>query len=223
MSIIQQAACRLPVRWQNELKRIHYRRQIRKGSFVTSEPEYRILSTLITHDDWIIDVGANVGHYTMQFSELVGAGGRVIAFEPVPATFALLASNVSLFAWPNVTLINAAVSDDMASVGMSIPRSPSGQPNYYQAHLTAASDRSLSVLALSIDDLNIQSRIALIKIDAEGHEVAVLRGMQRLLAQHHPVLIVETGSPEVIALLADQGYTPEKLHGSPNLLFKVKE
>ena len=108
MNVLKQLACKLPATLQNDLKRIHYRRQIKKGVFVTSEPEYQRLHTLIAPGDWVIDVGAKVGHYTKRFSELVGPGGRVIAFEPVPETFALLSSNVLLFRFMNVTLMNVA-------------------------------------------------------------------------------------------------------------------
>ena len=129
MTLFNRFAARLPERWQSELKRIHFGRQIIRGTFETSEPEYKILSQLIKPGDWVIDIGANVGHYTKRFSELVGVHGRIIAFEPVPTTFALLAANVQLFAHANVTLINAAVSDKFGVVGMSIPRSSTGLTN----------------------------------------------------------------------------------------------
>lgn len=43
--------------------------------------------------DWALDIGANVGHYTKRMSDLAGPEGRVIAFEPVPDTFAVLCAN----------------------------------------------------------------------------------------------------------------------------------
>ncbi len=220
MALLKRFAARLPNRWQSELKRIHFGRQIRKGTFDTSEPEYKILHQFISHGDWVIDIGANVGHYTNRFSELVGAQGRVIAFEPVPTTFSLLAANTQLFAHPNVTLINAAVSDKLDVVGMSLPKLPTGLTNYYEAHLSSAADSALSVITLSLDSLCINQRIALVKIDAEGHESFVLAGMRRLLETHHPVLIVETGSDKIIDHLSTFGYVSEKLHNSPNILFK---
>jgi hypothetical protein len=62
--------------------------------------------------------------------------------------------------------------------------------------------------------------ISLMKIDAEGHDPAVLRGAEALLARDHPTLIVETGSSEVVEYLSQFGYTSEKLPGSPNMLFR---
>lgn len=220
MSILKKITARLPTHLQSELKRIHFRRQISKGIFVTDEPEYKILDTLIRPGDWAIDIGANVGHYTKRLSELVGAQGRVIAFEPIPTTFALLSANVELFAHPNISLLNAAVSDKLDIVGMSLPSFSTGLTNYYQAHISHSTDSSLSVLTLSLDSLGISQRISLVKIDAEGHEAFVLAGMQKLLELHHPVLIVETGSEEIVDNLRRLGYVAEKFTDSPNILFR---
>ena len=220
MSFQKQIAARLPKRWQAELKRLRYARQIRRGAFATDEPEYAMLPQLVRPGDWVVDVGANVGHYTKRLSELVGAQGRVLAFEPTPATFALLAANAQLFAHPNVTLFNAAVSDRSAEAGMAIPDFPSGLTNYYEAHLAPARAGGLSVLTLSLDSLGIGHRIALVKIDAEDHEASVLAGMRGLIERDRPVLIVETGLPEVAIDLASRGYAARKLPGSPNLLFQ---
>ena len=222
MELFKRFAARLPDRWQSELKRMRYGRQIRRGTFETEEPEFKILDELTKPGDWVIDIGANVGHYTKRLSELVGARGRVIAFEPVPATFSLLAANAQLFAHSNVTLINAAVSSEAGVVGMSIPAFSTGLANYYQAHLSAAPG-GLSVLSLPIDSLFLSQRIALVKIDAEGHESFVLGGMARLLSKDQPVLIVETGSKDVIASLSGLGYVPQRLQDSPNVLFKPQE
>lgn len=218
--MLKQIAARFPIRWQTELKRIYFGKQISKGTFATDEPEYKILHNLITDGDWVVDIGANVGHYTKRFSELVGANGRVIAFEPVPTTFSLLSANVQLFSNLNVTLINAAVSDKVDVVGMSMPKFSTGLTNYYEAHISSAPSNALSVLSLPIDSLFANQRIALVKIDAEGHESFVLASMQKLIENHHPVLIVETGSKDVIDSLVNRGYVSEKLQNSPNVLFK---
>ena len=129
MSIFKKLAARLPHRWKTELKRIHFARQIQRNIFKTDEPEYNILHKLISSGDWVVDVGANVGHYTKKFSELVGPSGRVIAFEPVPTTFSLLSANTERFTHLNVTLINAAVSNKLDIVGITIPKFTTGLTN----------------------------------------------------------------------------------------------
>ncbi len=220
MRLLKKFAAKLPAGLQTELKRIYFRWQIKKGKFYTWEPEYGILDEFIKPGDWVIDIGANVGHYTKRFSELVGEEGRVIAFEPIPITFSLLSANIQLFPYTNVTLINAALSDKLDVVGMSIPEFSTGLTNYYQAHLSADLDCPLSVLIMSLDSLDIKRNVSLVKIDAEGHEVSVLAGMKKLIETFHPVLVVETGSNQIIADLEALGYVSEKLAGSPNVLFR---
>ena len=218
MSTLKRLAARLPHRWQAELKRIHFGRQIAQDRFNTSEAEFGLLPQLLKISDWVIDVGANVGQYTKRFSDLVGPKGRVLAFEPVPATFALLAANVERFAHGNVSLFNAAVSDQLQVLGMAIPRFPTGLQNYYEAHLTTGAEAGVSVLTLSLDALAITQKVALIKIDAEGHEAHVLAGMRQLIDRSRPVLIIETGSAELVDDMKRRGYAVERSSGSSNVV-----
>jgi FkbM family methyltransferase len=221
ITVLKRFAAHLPPGAQYELRRLFFRRQIRHGGFFTDEKEYVLLDRYLGAGDWALDIGANVGHYTMRMAELVGASGRVIAVEPVPETFALLAANARLFAHANVSLINVAASDRTASVAMEIPPSAEGLKNYYQAHLVPGT-AGLSILSLQIDALALP-RIKLVKIDAEGHEMFVLRGMRRLLERDHPVLIVETGSAETTEFLNSFHYFSQRLPGSSNLLCEYRE
>jgi FkbM family methyltransferase len=209
----------LPQSWQHELKRLKCRREIRHRTFRSYEPEFLILDSLISPGDWVIDVGANVGHYTSRFSDLVGPQGRVIAVEPVAETFALVSANALLFRHANVTLLNVAASDQSGVAGMQLSRFDTGLSNYYQARL-AAGTTDRRVLTIRLDALALPHPIRLMKIDAEGHDPAVLRGAEALLARDHPTLIVETGSSEVVEHLRGLGYTSEKLPDSPNTLFR---
>ena len=219
---IKSLASRLPESTQLSIRRWLYARQIRRGAFRTTEPEYGRLSEWIRSGDWVVDVGANIGHYTCRFSELAGAAGRVIAFEPVPATFSILAANARHFAHDNVTLVNAAASSSVAVQGMTIPDFSTGLRNYYEAQLTDSprTPAATSVLTLPVDALSLPGPVSLVKIDAEGHEAQVLDGMRNLLRTRHPVLIVETGDEAVVRSLRDLGYASERLPGSPNILFR---
>jgi len=224
-AFLKRMVSRLPGSWQNELKRLHYARQIAKGKFITDEPEFALLESMISPGDWVIDIGANVGHYTKKLSELVGASGRVFAFEPVPTTFSLLAANVQLFPNSNVSLLNAAVSDKLDLVGMSVPKFDTGLDNYYEAQLSKDADPETStpVLTVSLDSLQIEHPVSMVKIDAEGHEAFVLEGMKALIEIHRPVLVLETECDEVIESLRASGYVSEKLPGSPNVIFRPAE
>ena len=90
---------------------------------------------------------------------------------------ALLTATAQRCAHANVTLINAAVSDCAGVAGMSIPTRTNGLSDYYQAHLIASRGGGLSVLTMPLDTMCQGHRIALVKIDVEGHEASVVSGM----------------------------------------------
>lgn len=218
MNILKALAAKLPASWQYEAKRLHFAQHIRAKRFVTDEPEYALLPQLLAPGDWVIDVGANVGHYTARLSELVGSDGRVIAFEPIPETFAILSSNARLFSHQNVTLINAAVSDRGDVVHMAMPRHDSGLENFYQARISAAG--GIAVLATPLNDWRLAHRISLVKIDAEGHEESVIAGMMDMITRDLPGLIIEAFTDSIQRKLGPLGYSPERLPGSPNALLR---
>ena len=62
ITLLKRASSRLPLRLQQELKRLHFRRQIRKGTFETDEAEYAKLAQWVKAGDWVLDVGANHRH-----------------------------------------------------------------------------------------------------------------------------------------------------------------
>jgi FkbM family methyltransferase len=218
-SIFKKIAARLPLHWQQSLKRIYYRQKILRQELKIEKIEYELIDSLISSEDWVIDIGANIGDYTMIFSNLVGPKGRVIALEPVPKTFELLAANAQLFPFQNVTLINMAASDISSIVCISIPFFQSGLQNYYQASISENS-ADLSVMSIPIDSLSIPHSIKLVKIDVEGHELQVLHGMINLINRDYPTLIVETNSKHVEEYLGNIGYTKEIINGLDNIIFK---
>lgn len=208
----------LPRRRLQEIRRLYYARQVRRGDFTTDEPEFARLDSWLHEGDWVLDVGANVGHYTCRLSQLVGLQGRVIAFEPVAETFDLLTSNVAQLSTQNVTLLNVAASDQTRLAGMTVPMLPTGLPNLYMARLSKQ-NADFHALCLPIDGLGIRTAIRLVKIDAEGHELSVLSGMRLLLEESHPTLIVEGSAPAVVAFLGDLGYSSKRYGDSPNRVY----
>lgn len=215
---LKRFAAHLPRTWRQDLKRFHCRRLIAKNRFDPGEPEYDLLAELVGPGDWVIDVGANIGHYTLALSPIVGREGRVIAIEPVPESLELLAANINLLPTKNVTLIGLAGSDATATVGMHVPQLATGLDNLYEAQITQ--DRgSLSVMTFPLDALGLPAPVRLIKIDAEGHDLQVLKGAEAMIRRDTPVLIVEDGDPRSMDFLESLGYVAIKLPNSPNHIF----
>jgi len=207
---------------QHEIRRWRFAGQIRRGCFRSSEQEYDLLEQLLREGDWAIDVGANVGHYTSKMSQLVGHTGRVIAFEPVPDTFELLAANARSYEYQNVTLFNAAAGERSEVHGFRIPGWTYGAPNYYRAHLDDA-DPAFHVFFCSIDSLHLPNVVALIKIDVEGATEAVLRGAGKLIERDCPTLVIEGEPDSILPLLRVSGYRLWRYPGSPNVILRAGE
>ena len=141
----------------------------------------------IKQGNTVIDIGANIGFYTLLLAKLVGPHGAVIAFEPGPVSFSLLKVNTILNGIKNVTLLNKSVT---ASSGIE----------YYYSNQTAESGSTttrttpefghprerIEVEAVSLDDYfrDNDTKIDYIKMDVEGGEYNALKGMQNLLAQN---------------------------------------
>lgn len=216
---LKRLAAHLPRAVQHQMKRAYYAHQIRRGSFRTPEPEFDLLHQWVKPGSAAIDVGANIGHYTLRLAQLVGEHGHVIAFEPMPQTFKLLQNNVRV-ADPlaNVTLYERAASDADRTVRMFQPTfTDSGLPDPYEASIRP--DGQTTVRTVRVDSLAYRNDVSLVKIDVEGHEYQVLRGMRSLLERCHPVLIVEGDARSVRTLLEAMGYRSAHLPCSPNTIW----
>ena len=76
-----------------------------------SEYETDVMKKIVKKGDVDLDLGANIGYYTLIFAKIVGKNGKVFAFEPDLTNFTLLKKNVEINGYKNVVLINKAVSD----------------------------------------------------------------------------------------------------------------
>jgi FkbM family methyltransferase len=216
--LLQGAVAHLPKSVQFELRRANSARQIRCGSFIPDHPEMGEIARHVRAGDWAIDVGANVGHYTCQMAGCVAPTGRVLAFEPIPVSFALLAANMRATEATNVTLFNVALSSSVAILSMTVP-SYENSPlnNYYQAHISSAGE--YRILCFPLDVIPIPGVVRLVKIDAEGHDLQVLLGMESLLQRDRPFLIVEGSRTGPVARwLVERGYSIRNTIGSPNII-----
>ncbi|GAA4328302.1 FkbM family methyltransferase [Mucilaginibacter gynuensis] len=127
--------------------------------------------------DGFFDIGANVGSYTLLASGICRA--KSIAIEPVKATFEILGLNIALnLLHENVQLINAAVGAQQGTVSFSADEDTT---NHVIAQDESKADIEVIQL-VTIDSLLDQLQPDLIKIDVEGYETEVLKGMQQTLA-----------------------------------------
>lgn len=137
--------------------------------------------------DVFLDLGANIGYFSMLASSLVKATGRVLAFEPNPQNLQLIYESKLYNQFANLTVYPYAASDRAELLRFATIGSNGGIVNG-----AAPGNRCLLVQSAVLDDfLSSVQRIDVVKIDVEAHEPAALRGMARLLRKHKPRIITE--------------------------------
>lgn len=164
-----------------------------------------LMARLIKSGSVVLDIGANVGFYTLLASSLVGNEGSVFAFEPLPSNIDYLERHLKMNAVHNVTLIRAAVSDRSGMASFQAGGSNS----------TGRLDEkgAIPVEMVSLDELFFKGVFPLpdyLKIDVEGAELSVLNGARHLLGKSCPMIFLATHGSEVhsrcLSLLRSVGY-----------------
>lgn len=139
-----------------------------------------------------IDIGANHGYYTLIMADAVGPEGVVLAAEPNPRLAELVKRNIDVNGFPrSTTLLTKAISETSASnVRFVIPEGNRSM-NGTLCAAAGEGDMVFEVETITLDDVIADwPRVDFIKIDAEGAEEAIWRGMQRTLEQNREVIIV---------------------------------
>ncbi|MCC8936899.1 FkbM family methyltransferase [Bradyrhizobium sp. Arg68] len=164
----------------------------------------------------VIDVGANVGFFTLRFADWVGRDGRVIAIEPDLQNFETLVSALSRAnLLDHVFAVKAVAADEPGTKYLEL------NPLHPADHKLSRSHTGVPVTAVTVDDLARDHnglRPALVKIDVQGAEMLVLRGMNEILDVGSPALFVELSEnalqdfgssvAAVLDLLQGKGYAP---------------
>lgn len=150
--------------------------------------ELSIFSRLLSPDMTVLDIGANIGIYTIPASHIVGKRGHIYSFEPVPENFDLLTRNVALNNLKNVTLINNAIGSKPGKVKMSIVKD-----SLATHHITKGSKDGLEVDVITIDNFVKKNKLKVdvVKMDIEGYEGFAIDGAANLLKRKNLILITE--------------------------------
>lgn len=165
----------------------------------------RFLLRCLQAGDTFVDIGAHYGFFTRLGAALVGAQGRVVAFEPTPHTFAQLQKNTAGLAHVNAMLLAAySKASELTLCDFGIEYAA-----YNSAYGLRESDAQavqrvaptpFVAQARPLDDVLNElgvTNVRLVKIDAESAELHVLQGMQKTLKTMRPSIILEVGDFEL--------------------------
>jgi FkbM family methyltransferase len=168
-----------------------------KKGWLTKNPIYKthyFVKHLVKPGDTVIDIGANLGYFSVQFAQLVGRAGKVYSVEPIELYRHILIKNISRF--KQVEILPYALGEMDAIIKMGNP----GSDKHRHGLMRVLSDKDAS------DDSQVYEvpmknpgelfaslpKINYIKCDIEGYEVPVIPLMRSLIEVHQPILQVET-------------------------------
>ncbi len=157
----------------------------------TESNETKFLKKIIKPGHIVLDVGANMGWYSIHFSKWVGQSGKIFAFEPVPEIYEELTSNINLNFCQNIIVFNCALGNQNESVLFNV--------SDFEGGSGASSEnlkfgKEIKVSKRKLDDvMNEQNldNIDFLKIDIEGGELNMLKGAEKLIEKYKPKLLLE--------------------------------
>ena len=174
-----------------------------------------------------LDLGANIGYFSVIAAGLVGDHGQVHAFEPMPQNFDRLRKNLEPFHW--AIAHPYAVGNVTGEVPIHYSDKEAGWASIHDQHRRENLPCTADVSVIRLDDWlrdNSVKRIDFIKLDIEGSELDALLGAQQTLCHFHPTIVAETkcgwNHDEIRQLLSATGYECRSFYGDsilaiPNL------
>ena len=181
-------------------------------------PVQEALRRLVAPGAVFYDVGANVGFFTILGARLVGPGGRVVAFEPVPACARAVANNIALNGFGHAQIREAAVGAASGRERLLVV----GEASW--SHLASTGRHAdvhdeIDVAVVAIDELVGTGEIPppdVVKIDTEGAELQAIAGMRTTIERHRPAIVCELHdtNERFAALMDELDYRVTNLDGT---------
>ncbi len=184
--------------------------------------EQKVFRSLINEGDTFLDVGANIGLYSIIAARHSGTSGKIIACEPAPENSALLRANINRNGFKTIRVCDCALADRDGTMQLYLSDNNKGNHSLL-ADTVISGSNSINVQVCRGDSLLENeglNNIDIIKIDVEGAEPLVLAGLRHTLAQTRLALLLEFSPGSV----RGAGYNPhELLKNLSNNNFKIFE
>jgi len=167
-------------------------------------PVQRAIVDTLGPGDVFVDVGANIGYFSLLAARAVGPTGRVVAIEAVTELAAAVRANAGRNGLDQIDVIEAAASDTVGEGVLMLAEHPGGatiSPDDVPPDLAGRR----TVRTVSLDGLVAAGGMpvpSMVKVDVEGAEFSVLAGMTEIMARHRPAVLCELDSPDEAGLRA---------------------
>ena len=186
----------------------------------------QIISKFCNLGSIVMDIGANMGEWSLHMAKMVGGNGRVFSFEPIPSMVQALEKTIAINNFSQVSISECAISNKTGHSQFSMPFDKDNQAIPYWSRLVlgeefatpkwidnpwakVATTKTIEVQTTTLDRFTSEKSITkldFIKIDVEGHEKYVIEGGQKTLKTLKPAIILEAANEETAdrEIIADQ-------------------
>jgi FkbM family methyltransferase len=199
-----------------------YIRLIKGGMLKDKYPELFYLQNLIKPGYTCIDIGANVGYYSVFLSKYAGESGRVYSIEPVPLFAKVFLKNTYKHAFNNITLYQTALGAESKKIIMGTP-TINGVFRHGLTKVLSDDDKDAGKMHTYETDMRIPDelfapieKIDFIKCDVEGYEIFLFPHLINTLKKHHPIIQIEISGEDnrqkMFDILMPLGYQIFKLN-----------
>jgi FkbM family methyltransferase len=156
----------------------------------------KLIKISLTAGDTAIDIGSNIGLQSLRMSSCVGPAGKVYAFEPLNYLQEKFNRNMALNKAKNVTLFPFALSDQQNELDLIVNKNQWNQGAFSLSNKETGTEKQRVTVKVAdeMPEIQMLDKVALIKIDVEGFEFQVLRGLKQTLQKHQPRIIFEYDS-----------------------------
>jgi FkbM family methyltransferase len=202
-----------------DLNDAHIGLNVVAGSYEPDERKF--ILEILKAGDIAIDIGANIGFFSMLMADRVGPTGHVYAFEPLPRNASLLEQSVAENDFQGlITTERSAIGDHVGKLELISPIVTDnwGGPYLRIGQAVVPSGHQLTMVpVIKLDEYPLRRPVSFIKLDAEGAELLALRGARTLLKTDQPTVLAElnetqmrivseSSTTEMIREMADVGY-----------------
>lgn len=186
------------------------------SGLIHEESTTKLFKKVVKEGDTVVDLGANIGYFTILAAKLVGRNGKVFAFEPGPKNFEYLSKNIELNNYQNVKVEQKAVSDRNGKTKLFLCPYDSGhhtinQSNGIEAYRLGRPGKvsSIDIETVALDNYLKEKteKVNVMKIDIEGAEALAFSGMKEILARNKDIRIFLEFFP---LLIEKMGNSPQE-------------
>lgn len=182
---------------------------------IHEETTTALFKKFIKPGDVVLDLGANIGYFSLLSARLTGPTGKVFSFEPEPNNFRYLTENLKLNGYAHAHPFNIAASNESGTISLFVCEYDSGHHTIknekgISSYKEGGASKEIAIEAVKLDQFlkDKTDRVDFIKMDVEGAEALALEGMKELLKKNGDVTVIMEFFPYFISAM---GSSPERM------------